>query len=88
MRLICLNTVDACTVSICFSSNEKLLHFNEEGNVLVHGFIPIMLHCLNLEDSAYYMVFVPSFKTFEVHMGQAVSFWQCLHMFISRKMKL
>jgi len=30
-------------------------------------------------------VFVPSFKIFEAHVGQAVSFWQCLNMFISKK---
>lgn len=77
-----------CTFSICFSSNEKLLNFSEEGNILQHGFITIILHCLNLEDSACYTVFVPLFKMFEVHMGQAVRFWQCLNVFFSIKNKI
>lgn len=34
--------------------------------------------------SVYYTVFIPSFKVFEVHLGQLVSSWQCLNVFISR----
>lgn len=85
VRLICLNTAVTCTVSICLFSNEKLLNFNEDGNVLVCGFVTIILHCLNLEDSSYYTAFVASFQMSEVHMGEAVTFWQCLSMFISKK---
>lgn len=88
MRLIFLKTAVVCTLSICFSSSEKLLHFSEEGNILQRGFITIILHCLNLEDSACYIAFVPSFKIFEVHMGKAVRFWQCLNVFFSIKNKI
>lgn len=55
---------------------------------LLHGFATIILHCLNLEDSVYCTVFVPSFKTFKVLMGEAVSFWQCLSMFFQERRKL
>lgn len=83
--MVCLSTAVERTFRIYFSSNEKVRCSNEEGNILVHGFMPIALHFLNLGHSVYYTEFVPSFKMFEVHLRQSVSFWQRLNMFISRK---